>query len=201
MFTVIVQLLSDVRCLHRLFKTGCIQPHWRCQEWWRAIKAVLLSRQRPHSQPLEVTWIPAHKCESREIWQIHPQEAQDAGTTLEHVLRNRQADQAAKALANRIASRFQESSTAPSDVACATSLPFIDEVDRATFPKWPWNVVRSEFSWRPKIPNNLGASAKWNYTSQDWKVFCQFARSLRWWQGPEDSVAFCELAVFSITLA
>ena len=180
---------------------------------------VFLARKTVHSQPLAVTWIPAHKFEGKEIWQIHPQEAREAGTTLEHILRNRQADQAARQLAIRIApiypaayQAFQNAAlrhqtwlvrlhcllSTRDDIADAHPLPqevFTLDVARTTFPKWPWKASRSDFSWRPKVPENIDPPAKWNYTPGDWREICRFAQRLRWQAREDTAVAFCELAV------
>ena len=107
-----VQVYCDnqavVRNFHWLLHTGHIKSNWQCQDWWQAIHQVLTDRSQRHPCPFRISSIPAHCLEEFEPWQISPAQAHAAGTTIEHIVRNRQADRVAKECAARVAPIYPE---------------------------------------------------------------------------------------------
>ena len=95
-----------VRNVQTLIHTGTVQRHWKCSNWWRALNELLTQRRLVHPAPLEITWIPAHLCEHIPDQKLDEATAAASGSTLLHVLRNRDADRAAKLCAQRIAPVF-----------------------------------------------------------------------------------------------
>lgn len=95
-----------MRNVQTLIHTGTVQRHWKCSNWWRALNELLTQRRLAHPAPLEITWIPAHLCEHIPDQKLDEATAAASGSTLLHVLRNRDADRAAKLCAQRIAPVF-----------------------------------------------------------------------------------------------
>ena len=208
---------------HWLLRKGTIQPNWQRQDWWRAILHVLIDRGHRRPCPFSITWIPAHCFEELEPWQISPAQAHAAGTTIEHVIRNRRADRVAKECAARIAPIYPEIGANllhaakqhqgwlvrihgmldttdcihPSHQAAAltaeTRLTLADA--QTTFPQWPWHSHIRQFKWKPKIPLLLPPPKRWRHSLDDWRTICQWAQQLRWRQDDSLSVAFSELAL------
>lgn len=66
---------------------------------------------------------------------------------------------------------------------------------RATFSQWDWSPMPRTFRWRPKIPTGLPPPATWRHTKEESNTICTWARTLRWQQKEDASIAFCELAI------
>ena len=206
-----------------LVQHGEVQPHWKCRDWWLAILELHQSRSQLHCSPLEAHWIPAHLFENVPNHQLCPVKAANAGTTVQHIIRNRDADHAARALAGRIAPVYPHMARAMqaaatlhqewlvrlhahldthAEVSVPPSLDIPATVDnfnivdaRRQFPKWDWTAVKALHSWKPKIPDKLAPPKRWRYAQAEWHEICRFARSLRWKIQAGTASSFCEIAV------
>ena len=199
------------------------KKHWRCPEWWEALATVLRDRLRQHDHPLQVDWIPAHICEGIPANLLDPTVLSAAGTTIQHVLRNRDADFSAKLVAKRICPIFPEIIPAMKAAAslhqewlvklhCHMSMHDPEvlpdngigstardnlsvEKAKILYPQWPWQACPALFCWKPKIPNKCSMPKHWRYNFDDWHVVCDFLRQLRWSKEKGTAIAFCELAI------
>ena len=160
------------------------------------------------STPLKATWIPAHLFEGVPDHQLDPCAIAALGSTVRHVILNRRADATAKACAHRIAPIVPDMvaplyaaatlhqdwlvrlhcQLATQDMQATTEIPKSPDsmlslaLAKSTFPKWDWNVARTTFGWKAKIPLNHPIPTRWKHTTDDWESICRFARSLRWRQ-------------------
>lgn len=178
---------------------------------------------RHHPLPLVVEWIPAHVCENIPAHLLDPCALQAAGTTVRHVLRNRDADLAAKKIAKSICPIYPKVLPAMTAAAglhqewlvklhCHLSDQQVDgnpcddvrpvvkdtislEQAKLLYPQWPWQACRSHYTWKPKIPFRGSPPKLWKYGTEDWHTTCDFLRQLRWCNSPGSAIAFCELAV------
>ena len=66
---------------------------------------------------------------------------------------------------------------------------------RARFPTWLWGTPLSQYTWKPKIPQDLACPSKWTGHTQDWTTCLAFIGSLRWYVDEGESFSFNELSV------
>ena len=208
-----------------LLRTGHIKLGWKCLDWWTACQQLVASRRQDHEQPLQVTWIPAHLGDDIPNFQLDPIRIAAQGSSVLHVMRNRDADRAAKDTALRIAPIYphmaevvkaatvlhQEWLTrlhihldtlqpggdglGTSDQGLCTGNSITIDEARAMFPQWEWCPIKAQFPWKPKIPMKVAVPASWKYSHNDWNVICDFARQLRWQHHVQKAFSFCELAI------
>ena len=213
---------SVVDCCNLLIQKGFASDQWRCSDWWKAIADLHEQRKLQHIQPLRIQWILAHVCENVSAPLLDPAALHKLGTTVQHVLRNRDADRAAKQTARSISPirpdmiPVMHAATALHHewlvkLHCQLTVQ-IDEdfkesnerqntpqeitVDqaRALYPTWPWQSCIAHFGWKPKIPQGIPPPKRWKHHPEDWHNICKFLRSLQWREQKGQAVAFCELA-------
>lgn len=212
-----------VKSFKQLSRTGHVPHYWKCADWWRAIADLLAERRLQHANPCLLEWIPAHLFEDKEEWQLDPIAVIQKGTTVEHIMRNRQADRAAKQCAAKItpvyvhmprimqaaATLHQEwlvrlhvhlDTTTEGDETIeiennAPAEEYTVAAARHAFPKWPWDSIQFQYNWKPKLPTGLPPPAKWRHHVEDWRAICAFLSSLRWRKVKGEAIAFCELSI------
>ena len=211
---------SVVRNVNFLITTGHVKQHWKCLDWWHAIQTVLSQRQHDCSNPLTVSWIPAHVCEDTPDELLDPVVVAGFNTTVEHVRLNRRADRAAKSCALRIspvkpdmipvvqaASTLYQEWLVKLHCHLDTHAVHEEEPERSStndildlptakrmFPNWLWDEPKRAFPWKPKIALDLKVPDRWRHAKADWHTICCFARQLQWRHEEGCATAFCELA-------
>ena len=213
-----------VRNVQYMIQHDAVKVTWKCLDWWQTILALHRIPLEHVAKPLDIQWIPAHMFEDTPIHMLCPRLVAEAGTTIEHVTRNREADQAAKALAAKVAPVYPDMVKVLSAAAVlhqewlvrlhahldtsaegasqdrrdeqATVDHFSLTDARRQFPKWEWGAVKSLHTWKPKIPEQYPPPKRWRYQTSEWDEICKFARQLRWRSQPNTATSFCELGVF-----
>ena len=216
--------LNVVNHAQHLFQGGSVDPSWSCLEWWQALEKIVHLRARDVTRPFWIEWIPAHKLEHIPDCLISDDLAALHNTTVEHIVRNRRCDMAAKEFAQGLCpiklDMFSEMTKAveahqrwlinlhtlmPTGDPCAGLTHGIHENEEAApdielckmrFPHWHWGLSRKFFPWRPKIPNRLPPPPSWKAQKEDWDTLCAFLSGLHWQVDSSQSFSFCELAVF-----
>ena len=163
--------------------SGVINVQWLCQAWWRSFARLVRTRREVHHDPFKISWIPAHVLESVPDTLLTEEQATAFGTT---VFSNEQS-----MLYTAISSGSQRFMR-----CCRQQLiALLQSKPQLLYPQWHWHASQHLFSWKPKIPNNIGSAKSWRYGSAAWQAVVEFLRNLKWLCHPEESVSFCELAV------
>ena len=87
---------SVVDNIAHMIKHDGILPTWACLSWWTQLHKLWHHRKQIFCDPLQVCWIPSHCLEHVSDTDLTESAAQALGTTVRHILRNRQADREAK---------------------------------------------------------------------------------------------------------
>lgn len=220
--TIYCDCLSVVEQAQLLFSGQPPKSSWSHGKWWNFLHRIVQNRQTICTTPFRIMWIPAHCFEGIPTEFLTHDLAALKGTTVEHILHNRLVDAAAKEFAHRTATVFpsvqQKVQSAIAhhqrwlvDLHCLlpTDQPDRAKADtktkpeqkltiatcRARFPTWLWGTPLSQYTWKPKIPQDLACPSKWTGHTQDWTTCLAFIGSLRWYVDEGESFSFNELSV------
>ena len=92
----VTDCLSVVNQFQQMIRNGCVDTTWSHQEWWNSIITVYQHPTSFTENPLTLKWCPSHVLENVHEDLITEKMANLHGTTHLDLLRNRQADRAAK---------------------------------------------------------------------------------------------------------
>ena len=195
-----------------------VDSSWTHTGWWRAILRIYVSRDVNGCQPVRLFWIPSHIGDDIPEFLISSAFAADHGTTVQNIICNRKADQAAKRIAAaslpievQMFSQMQQAVFARQyflarlNELSTPEVPgtvVVDEIPacegnislQRKFGRWDWNQNIADFPWR--FVHVLDTSGPWfsQHSSSDITTFVGFARALAWKVGEAFCTSYMELA-------
>ena len=219
-----VHVYTDSRTIvdmfEELIKCGFVASHWTHKKWWQRVLDLWVSRSRLVHEPICISWIPAHTCDSFPLDSVDQTVADGLGIELCHLRGNRIADRAAKDCASRSAAIFTDMSVQLEKAIFQRQAQLVqlnkvigseeyvrnwyktrtddiathgDSVEKI-FPSWPWSSPLSSYTWTPQPLESVAAALRGFFGVHDGNALLHFWLNLRWKTGKEESVSYIELA-------
>ena len=197
-----------------------IQLEWTHAQWWGFLLTLIHRRRYLCATPLQLAWCPAHLLEHLSIAEITPQQAQDAGSTVQDIWLIRKADQVAKNVIDQAANKIKcelrvkevdvyarqlwlsklnrackKPEVTASPAPAATTAPAARLTPRQLCPRWAWDNQQEDYTWHTDLDLMTKGPEKPPLSSTNFQTFLQFMSSCHWRFGDGLACSVFELAV------